>query len=134
MLTMSPYLIFNGEAAEALAFYQSVFGGQVNLTRFSEFDPGSTQADFIMHGQLETAGFTLMVSDNPEGDTDPVSARVTICIWGDEPDRGRDWFSALAVGGEVGLDFGPQVWGDYYGDVTDRYGVKWGVNVSAPIS
>lgn len=134
MLTMSPYLIFNGEASEALTYYQAIFGGKIDISLFSEFDPQSDQPNLVMHGQLETPNFVLMVSDNPAGDTEPVSARVTICIWGDEPDIGRDWFSRLATDGVVGMQFDKQVWGDYYGDVTDRFGVNWGINISDPAS
>ncbi len=39
MKSINPYLIFNGNAEEAFTFYQSVFGGELHITRFNEM-PG----------------------------------------------------------------------------------------------
>ena len=49
-----PYLNFDGQSAEALDFYHSVFGGEVNLQKFSEtpMDAPPEAADRVMHGSL----------------------------------------------------------------------------------
>jgi PhnB protein len=39
-------------------------------------------------------------------------------------------FNALSAGGEVEMPIADQVWGDYYGAFTDKFGVKWMVNHS----
>ena len=33
---LNPYLSFNGNAREAMEFYTSVFGGELNLTPFGD--------------------------------------------------------------------------------------------------
>ena len=68
MSTLNPYVNFRDEARAALAFYQSVLGGELTVSTFAEFGMNDMpeSADLIMHGQLETpAGFTLMASDTP---------------------------------------------------------------------
>ena len=62
---LNPYLNFNGNARQALEFYTSVFGGTLTLSTFAEFGAqNSSDADRIMHGQLETdAGYTIMAAD-----------------------------------------------------------------------
>ena len=65
---LNPYVnVLDGKAREALEFYQSVLGGELNdddLRRHGHRGrPSPTQ---VMHGQLETPdGFTLMVADAP---------------------------------------------------------------------
>ena len=41
--TLSPYLNFNGKTAEAMRFYQSVLGGDLNIQTFG--DAGVAQSD-----------------------------------------------------------------------------------------
>ena len=64
MSVLNPYLSFRGNAREAMEFYKSVFGGELPVSPFGEFQMpgiGPEEADKIMHGQLTTpAGFTLM--------------------------------------------------------------------------
>jgi PhnB protein len=69
MTRLNPYISFRGTAREAMEFYQSVFGGELDLSTFSDFQmPGSarTRPNLIMHGQLEApGGMTLMGADTP---------------------------------------------------------------------
>jgi PhnB protein len=37
-------------------------------------------------------------------------------------------FAQLADGGTITTPLGMQPWGDYYGKVTDRFGVQWMLN------
>lgn len=85
-----------------------------------------------MHGELRGEVVTLQASDAPEG---VVPFEVVhgndlhLCLQSDDVAEGRRWFEALADGGEVRMPFAVQVWGDHYGQVTDRFGVQWMVNV-----
>ena len=36
MLSLNPYLNFNGNTEEAFKFYQSVFGGELSIQRFKD--------------------------------------------------------------------------------------------------
>ena len=67
---LNPYLSFNGNAREAMAFYKAIFGGELTISTFSEggmpHDPADK--DKIMHAQLVGPnGYWLMGSDNPPG-------------------------------------------------------------------
>ena len=84
-----------------------------------------------MHGQLDTpAGFTLMVSDAMPGMAAAADGNVALCLFGDDLDELRGFFTALAEGGKVTTPVEVQVWGDAYGALTDRFGVDWMVNAS----
>jgi PhnB protein len=122
---VSPYMGFNGRAADALAFYQAVFGGSLDITRYRDMPmedmPGGP--DWVMHGQLELEnGITLMAADGPEART---SGNVEICLYGDDEAELERCFEALSDGGTVELPFEPAPWGSYFGQVKDQFGIVW---------
>jgi len=129
---LNPYIQFDSEAADALAFYQQVFGGESVSNTFGQFGMEGPDADKIMHGQLETpAGFTLMMADTPTGMPSRESGgNVTISLSGDDSDALRGYWSKLSEGGTVGTRLEKQMWGDEYGDLTDKFGIKWLVNIA----
>ncbi len=129
---LNPYISFAGNALEALTFYRDVLGGELAVSRFGEY--GATEeplASQVMHGQLETpAGFTLMASDTPPGMTHNPGTNITISLSGDDAADLEGWFSGLAEGGTVNLPLEKQMWGDHFGQLTDRFGISWLVNIA----
>ena len=130
---LNPYLNFNGTTRQAMEFYRSVFGGDLNLTTFGEFGAtDSPDADRIMHGVLETsAGYTIMAADAySDGQYQPM-AGCGVSLSGDD-DALRGYWDKLADSGTVTMPLQKQAWGDEFGMVTDRFGVPWLVNISQP--
>lgn len=132
---LNPYLTFTDSARAAMEFYRSVFGGDLSLTTFSEFGMGDGPiADLVMHAALETPqGFTLMASDSPPEMGMPASSGTWVSLSGDADasDDLRGWFAALADGGTVQTELAVQVWGDEFGQLTDRFGTGWMVNLAS---
>jgi PhnB protein len=128
---LNPYLNFNGNARQALEFYTSVFGGNLNLSTFAEFGMAEAPvADKIMHGQLETdAGYTLMAADTPPGMEFNGMHGFGVSLSGDDADVLRGYFDKLADGGTVTMPMQKQAWGDEFGMCTDKFGVPWLVNI-----
>ncbi len=130
---LNPYVHFDVDARAAMEFYRTVFGGEVVLSTFGEFGMPGPDADKIMHGQLETpAGYTLMVSDTPAGMDRTVGTNISISLSGDDVDELRGYFAKLAEGGVVTMPLEKQVWGDEFGQLTDRFGVPWMVDFGDP--
>ena len=131
---LNPYISFDGNAREALSFYEQVFGGSLTVSTFGEYGtPDAPGADKIMHGQLETpAGYTLMAADTPPGMDVTVGTNVSISLSGDDVDELRGYFSGLAAGGVVTVPLEKQMWGDEFGMCVDQFGVGWMVNISQP--
>jgi PhnB protein len=130
---LNPYLNFNGNARQAMEFYASVFGGNLNLSTFADFGTkDSPDVDKIMHGQLETeAGYTLMGADTPAGMEFHGMHGFGVSLSGDDPDLLRYW-DKLSAGGTVTMPMQKQQWGDEFGMCTDKFGVEWLVNNSQP--
>jgi PhnB protein len=134
MALLNPYLSFGGNAREAMEFYQSVFGGDLDVSTFGDNQmPGLPEeaAAQVMHSQLTTtAGFTVMGSDTPPGMELSSSGNGTISLSGDEADELRGYWDALADGGRIDMPLEKAPWGDYFGQLTDRFGISWMVNIA----
>lgn len=130
-MRLNPYLSFRENAREAMTFYQSVFGGELTVNTFSEFEmsQGPTDRDMVMHSMLETPdGFVLMGSDTPEGMEFQKQAGVAISLSGDDEERLQRFWDQLTDGGTVTLPFEKAPWGDRFGMCEDRFGTGWMFN------
>ncbi|MFJ4688774.1 VOC family protein [Streptomyces sp. NPDC091377] len=130
---LNPYLSFDGDARQALEFYQGVFGGTLALHTFGEYgQEGAPGADKIMHGMLEApdGGPTLMGADTPPGMQYTPGNTYAISLSGDDGAALRGYWEKLSAGGTVAVPLDKQMWGDVFGMCTDRFGVSWMVNIS----
>jgi PhnB protein len=132
MVRLNPYLNFKGEAREALEFYRSALGGELEIMTYGSM-PGMSddpaEQDLVMHGQLETEhGLVLMAADTPSSmpDATPTTG-VTVALTGSEADLDyvQTAVTALSAGATDVLPFEKAPWGDHFGQLTDRYGVPW---------
>lgn len=132
MIRLNPYLSFDGDAREAMTHYRDVLGGELTLTTFGEFGMTDAPADLIMHSQLEApGGLVLMGADTPPGMQVRPGSTVTLILNGDDESVLRGFWEGLSAQGTVDVALEPQMWGDIYGQCTDRFGVTWQVNISA---
>jgi PhnB protein len=131
---LNPYLTFNGNAREAMEFYQSVFGGDLRVSTFGEFGaPDPAIADKVMHAALTTPkGYILFASDSGPGMAYNPGNSMTVSLSGDPGEGLEDAWEKLADGGTVSMPFEKQVWGDLFGQLVDKFGVPWMVDVVAP--
>jgi PhnB protein len=129
---LNPYIGFVDNARQAMEFYQSVFGGQLDVNTFGQFGAAEgAEADKVMHAQLETPqGFTLMASDTPEGMEHKPGNNISVSLSGEQGDGLEEIFTKLSEGGTVTMPLEKQMWGDTFGMVLDRFGISWMVNVA----
>jgi PhnB protein len=136
MAILNPYLNFDGNAREAIEFYKDVFGGELNVMAFgdmgmTEHEGNPIPADGVMHGQLTTTeGFTLMASDNVPGMSEGQTPNGHLSLSGDESDLLHGYFDKLADGGNIDVPLEKAPWGDEFGQVKDKFGVNWLVNIA----
>jgi PhnB protein len=134
-VVLNPYLSFNGNAEEALNFYNSIFSGQLRITRYGDFpNPAVTDniKNQVMHGVIEADGLQLMASDSgPMRDVTPGN-NMSISLSGDNSTVLTKYFEGLSEGGTVTDPLTTKPWGDTFGMVTDRFGINWLVNIVVP--
>jgi PhnB protein len=129
---LNPYINFKDDARQALEFYQSVFGGELNISTFGEFGAqDAADTDKVMHGQLTTdAGLTIMAADTPSSVTYQAPGGISISLSGDDDATLRRYWDALLDGATVIEPLEVAPWGDAFGMLTDRFGVTWLVNIA----
>jgi PhnB protein len=128
---LNPYITFAGNAREAMEFYQSALGGELEVNTFGEFGNPGPDGDKIMHANLDTpAGFALMASDTPPGMDSSSGSSITVSLSGDDADKLRGYWDKLTEGAEITMPIERQVWGDEFGQFTDRFGIQWMVNIT----
>ncbi|HEY1134578.1 MAG TPA: VOC family protein [Nocardioides sp.] len=133
---LNTYLIFDGNTRAAMEFYQSVLGGSLDVMTFG--DMGSEgpvpPPEGVMHAFLETEdGFRLMASDGGPEDEVVHGTDVAIALNGDAEDEAkvRGWYDAFSAAGTVDVPLEKQMWGDWFGQVTDQFGIAWMFNLGS---
>jgi PhnB protein len=126
-----PYLNFDGNAAEAMKFYQSILGGELKMQTFGEAKMAKSPKDEkrIIHADLQNGDLSFMASDTMPGQKADFGNNVHMSISGQDRDGLARIFNGLAKGGKVDMPLAKQFWGDTYGALTDRFGVHWMVNI-----
>ncbi|MEU0552162.1 VOC family protein [Micromonospora sp. NPDC005979] len=131
---VSPYLSFAGNARDAMRFYQSVFGGDLQVATFGDLHgpTGTAVDDLVAHAMLQGAsGIVLMGSDRTPGDDRP-GGTSSITLGGDDETEMTGYWERLSAEGAVTVPFAPSPWGARYGRCTDRFGTDWLVNLASP--
>ena len=132
-MQLSPYLFFTATSEQALDFYARCGIGRIVGTetlRYGENGmPVRSEAmrGKIMHAKFEGPDVLFFASDND--DAEPMRGFALILMMDDREVTER-LFGRLAEGGQITTPFGIQPWGDFYGKLTDRFGVQWMLNCS----
>ena len=131
---LNPYLTFDGNAREAMEFYHSILGGELRINTFGEFGaPDPAIADKVMHAMLTSEkGYLLMAADTAPGMPYTPGNTITVSLSGDPGEGLEEVWEKLAADGSVQMPFEKQMWGDLYGQLVDKFGVPWMVDVVAP--
>ena len=134
---VQPYLFFGGRCEEALDFYRTALGAEVDFLMLYKDSPepqpsGMLAPGFeskVMHTTFRICGTTLMASDGcgEGGGFEGFSLSLAVPTAA-EADRA---FAALADGGEVRMPLTKTFWAPCFGMVTDRFGLGWMVSVVA---
>lgn len=131
---LNPYINFKDTTRQAMEFYHSVFGGDLRMNTFKEFNAsqGPSDENLIMHAQLDTDdGLTLMASDTPQWMEYRPGTNMSISLSGEDKAKLTDYFEKLSAGGTVTQPMTQATWGDTFGMLVDKYGMTWLVNINA---
>lgn len=134
-IRLVPYLFFEGNCEEALSFYSGILNGKVTVEQ--RYDAPEMQApeeyrNKVLHASMRFGENELLVADTfPGSKTQGSSGDVALSISTDDLEDGQRIFAALAEGGKVHHAYEKQFWGDWHGNLTDKYGMRWLVNCAS---
>jgi PhnB protein len=135
--TIQPYIFFGGRCEEALEFYKTALGAQVDfLMRYKESPepppPGRVPPGFenkIMHATFRIGSNILMASDGCEENMkfDGFSLAISVATEAEA----KSAFNALSADGKVDMPLTKTFWSPCFGMLTDKFGMSWMVSVTS---
>jgi PhnB protein len=132
---LNPYLEFKGSARQAMEFYKSVFGGKLDMQTYKDFQASQdpSQDNKIMHAQLEAEnGILFMAADSIDEQAYRDGTNYSMSLSGDDHSELKNYFERLSAGGTIIEPLEKAPWGDTFGMLTDKFGIKWMVNITGP--
>jgi PhnB protein len=128
-MNLAPYLFFTTQCEQALAFYEACgLGTMSEVLRHGENGMPVHRDDMrgrIAHARFAGPGIHFYASDNH--DAEPMRGFALMFDLVDR-DLTTALFHRLSAGGTITTPLGIQPWGDYYGKLTDSFGVQWMLN------
>lgn len=127
MKTINPYLGFDGNCQEAMIFYQSCFGGELQFQTVGESPmecPAGTEGQ-ILHSSLGGDNFLIMATDMRPPEGFQSGSEVSLAISFDNEAEVREVFSLLSKEGTIIDDLKETFWGSIFGVVRDKFGKVW---------
>lgn len=125
MTGLTPYLHFPGSTREALTFYRGIFGGELVLNTYADFQRTDGPGDLIAHGMLQGRVGLFAADAGADDDSLDLHGIMFSLLGTAEPAELEKWFQQLGAGGRVVDALQVRPWGDHDGTVVDRFGVTW---------
>jgi len=118
-MKFSPYLQFNGNCAEAVAFYENAFGVKAEVYKKDN--------DSIVHAELDFGDGYIGLSDTPpdEEESSFGNGGISISVSLADVAEVRAIFEKLSVGGIVFEKPEPTKWCECFSMLEDKFGVNW---------
>ena len=135
MQAIIPYLMFNGNAAEAMSFYVKALDAKiVHSQTFGEsgMSIADNAKDRIMHALLEADKLQIMVSDCQPDKEVKSGSQISLSLNFDNIESINKIFNNLSVDGEVTMELQDTFWGARFGMLDDKFGVSWMFNFDYP--
>ena len=131
MEAIVPYLTFNGNATEAMAFYSKALEGKILYQQtFGESPMPSTDEmkDKIMHATFQADKLTFMVSDSMQNNPATAGSHISLSLNFTDVESIDKTFAALSDGAKITMELQDTFWGARFGMLTDKFGINWMFN------
>ncbi|MFA1819295.1 VOC family protein [Virgibacillus oceani] len=125
---VTPYLMMDGNAKEAIQFYEQTLDAQIlTIITYGEMPdlPSEDLEGLVAHAKLKIGESELMFSDSPSSMPVVQGNQVTICITTQDMEKSKRFFEALAHEGVVKMPFQETSFSAAYGSLTDKFGVTF---------
>lgn len=128
---ITTFLMFEGNAEEAMTFYISVFDDSevVNITRYGAGSAGTEGS--VQHATFSLAGEQFMCIDSPAKHEFTFTPAISLFVQCDTEAELDRIYAALADQGTELMPLGNYGFSTKFGWVNDRFGVSWQLNLPA---
>lgn len=129
MSYLAHYLFFKDNCKEAMEFYQSVFGGKLDVMYVKNSpvasNMGADMQDLVLHSYLESGKIVLMASDYLDtGSSLQKGNNVEVCLVCDSKEEIETMFNKLSEGGKIVMPLKDEFFG-MFGSFVDKFDIPW---------
>jgi PhnB protein len=131
-LRLTPYLVMDGNAKEAIQFYEKALDAKVlfnqtfgEMPENPEFPIPADAKERVAHAMLKVGESDLMFSDTFPGQPHQKGNQVTICITTNDKEKSKQIYEALQQDGQVNMPLQETHFSPAYGIVTDKFGITF---------
>ncbi len=131
MEAIIPYLNFNGNAAEAMAFYSKALDGKILYQQTfgeSPMPSSDNMKDKILHATFQADKLTFMVSDCTPDNAVTNGTNISLSLNFTDIESIDKTFVALSEGAKITMELQDTFWGARFGMLTDQFGINWMFN------
>ncbi|MDR7000321.1 VOC family protein [Neobacillus niacini] len=128
---ITPYLMFDGNAREALEFYREVFQGEIlNAQTYGEsgYNNSPEAQNLLIHAQFKKDDLFIMASDAFPGNAINKGNNISLALDLESEEEIQRLYDALRENGKVYMELQDTFWGAKYAKVTDHFGITWDLN------
>jgi len=125
-----PFLMFEGQAEEAMNLYVSVFDDAeiINITRYGAEQPEAEGT--VMHSLFSIKGQQIMCSDSYVKHNFSFTPSISMFVACDSEEELERVFEMLGEGGNVYMPIDNYGFSKKFGWVGDKFGVTWQLNLA----
>jgi predicted 3-demethylubiquinone-9 3-methyltransferase (glyoxalase superfamily) len=128
--TVTPFLMFQGDAEDAMNLYVSLFPDSeiLEIERYGADGPGMNGD--VLQARVRLAGQELICIDSPTKHPFSFTPSTSLFVIFDDEQKLGGAFSQLAEGGQVLMPLASYPFARAFGWVQDRFGVSWQLSMS----
>ena len=131
-LRLIPFLVMNGNAKEAIKFYEKSLEAKVLFKQTFGDAPKNPKSPLpvdmkerVAHAVLKVGETNIMIADNFPGHPYQSGNQVNICITTNEIEKSKKFYESLNEDGQVNMPLQETHFSPAYGIVTDKFGVSF---------
>lgn len=127
---VTPFLMFEGHAEEAMRFYVGLFP-RSEIRQIHRYGPGGPGAEgSVIRSDFTVAGLDLICIDSPAKHAFTSTPSVSLFVECETEAELDSVFGQLSAGGTVLMPLGNYGFSTKFGWLNDRFGVSWQLNLT----
>lgn len=126
---VSTFLMFEGNAQEAISLYASVFSGGFRVEHIERYGPGEPSPGTVKLARVDLHGHRLLFSDSYVKHAFTFTPSISLFVDFASPDELDAAFAKLSEGGKTLMPVDNYGFSRRFAWCADRFGVSWQLNL-----
>ncbi|MCL2110191.1 VOC family protein [Microgenomates group bacterium] len=133
-MNLLPYLNFNGNCADAIAFYEKVFNAKAEIVLQEDavkFDASYTvpkgKEKWIMHANMNLDDGNMIQFADCEDNAKNMGTNICLQLTYKTEEEVKAVYDVLKSGGRIICEMQPTFYAPQYAELIDKFGIRWSI-------